>query len=126
MKVKRPSVISKVKNILNCAEELHQLAKIRNGAKIRKKIAEVRDCVINAISELADNCLRGNIPLKKSGFKKLSLFKKLLRKLRRKTKVKTRRNLLIQQGGFAILPLLIPPALSLLASVVGSAINKKL
>ena len=79
MKVKRPSVISKVKNILNCAEELHQLAKIRNEPKRREKLAEVRDCVINAISELADNCLRGNIPLKKGRFKKLSLFKKLLR-----------------------------------------------
>lgn len=115
-----------MKNILNCAEELHTLAKIRNEDKRRQKIAEVRDCVIDAISELADNCLRGNIPLNRNRFKKLSQFKQILRKLRRKNKVKTRRNLLIQQGGVAFLPLLIPPALSLLASVVGHAINKKL
>ena len=100
------------------------MAKIRDEKKKRLKISDVRDCVINAISEIADNCLRGNIPLKKSIFNKLAQYQQILRKLRSKTKVKTRRNLLIQKGGF--LQLLIPPALSLLASVIGSAIHKKI
>ena len=80
--------------------------------------------MINSISEIAENLLIGNIPIQSQEFKKLSKYKAILRRLRKKTTVKTRRNLLQQKGGF--LPLLIPPALSLLATVLGSVVSKRI
>jgi hypothetical protein len=115
---------SKFKNILNCAKELDLLAKTRNPQKRKQLIIHFEDCVINAISEIADNCLKGNIPLKKCQLKKLSKFKETLRKLRKKTKVSTRRKIINQTGGF--IGLLLPPALSFIASIIASYLGEKL
>lgn len=115
---------SKFQNILKCSAELDQLAKSRTTNQRRKLIENAEDCLINAISELANNCLSGNFPLNKCQFKKLSKYKNILRKLKKKTKLLTRRKLLIQNGGF--LPFLIPPALSFIASLIAEVIAKKL
>lgn len=80
--------------------------------------------MINAISEIAQNCLQGNIPLKKCEFKRLAAYKQVLRRLQKRTKVKTRRAILNQSGGF--LQLLIPPALSFIASILGAYVEKKI
>lgn len=85
---------------------------------MKEKIHQVKDCVIDAISEIALNCLNGNIPLTECQYNKLFEYQNILRKLSKKTLVKTRRNLLNQSGGF--LQLLIAPALTLLASLIGS------
>jgi hypothetical protein len=91
----------------------------------QKKIIEnAENCLINAISELADNCLAGNFPLNKCQFKKLAKYKNILRRLKRKTKVQTRRRILKQYGG--VLPALVVPALGFLASIIGTAISKKI
>lgn len=115
---------SKFKNILNCAKELEVLAKTKNINKRRQLINTFEDCVINAISEVASNCLRGNIPLQKDEFKRLEKYKRVLRKVSKKTKPKTRRSIINQSGGF--ISLLIPPALSFIASILASYVGEKL
>ena len=112
-----------MKKVLKCVKELDSINKSKGGRRT-KLIKESEDCVINAISEIAKNCLAGNIPLKECDFKKLKRYKQVLRKISKKTTPKTRKNLIIQRGGF--LPLLLPPALGLLASVVGTAITNKM
>ena len=120
------SCISKRKkynNIIECAAELEKIAN-SSGEKRIKLILEAKNCVINAISEIAKNCLIGNIELKKCNFKKLEKYKEILRKISKKISLKVRRNLIIQDGGF--LPLLIKPTLSLIAGIVGQQISKLL
>lgn len=85
-----------------------------------------RDLIL-CICECADNILRGNIPIKGTIKRKLSKHKKHLRELSdRKTKLKAKKQILVQHGGF--LPLLLTPILSvagsLLADVISNAINK--
>jgi hypothetical protein len=93
--------------------------------KERQKLLETfESCVIDAISEIALNCLKGNIPLKSCDFKKLKKYQNVLRIVSKPNKVSTRRNILIQRGGF--LNLLIAPALSLIATLVGDYISKKI
>jgi hypothetical protein len=87
-------------------------------------ILDAEKCVIDAISEIAKNCLAGNINLKRCDFQKLSKYQNILRQISKKSTVKRRKQILQQKGGF--LSLLIPPALSLIASVVGDLIGSKL
>ena len=103
---------------------MDQLIKTKNPDRRRDLVKNVEDCVINAISELADNCLQGNIPLNKCQFKRLAKFKNILRRLRKQTSVRTRRNILNQHGGF--LQFLIAPALTFIASILASYVEKKM
>ena len=114
----------KFQSVLNCSKELDRLSKAKNKKDLKKFIREAEECVINAISEIAKNCIYGNIPLNKCDFRKLSKYQGILRKISKKSSVSNRRKLINQKGGF--LSLLIPPALSLIASVIGGLINKKL
>lgn len=82
-----------------------------------------QDCVIIAISEIADNCLKGNIPLNKCQFKKLEKYKSILRFLQSKSEIVQKRKHL-KQVGRAFFAALIPPALSLIASVLAPYIEK--
>jgi hypothetical protein len=80
---------------------------------------------INAISELALNTLKGNVKLNLKQKSKLKKFKKSLRKLANKRfSVKSRKSLLLQEGGF--LPILIAPVLSALAGLAGKAVGNAL
>ena len=103
---------------------MDKITKTKNSKLRNKYLKEANNCVIDAISEIAKNCLIGNVPLKTCDFKKLRKYQKLLRKLSKKSPVVKRRNLIIQRGGF--ISFLIPPALSLIASVVGELIEKKI
>jgi hypothetical protein len=115
----------KCDKVLNCVKELHQLSKTKNPKQKEKLIKEAQACVINAISEIAKNCLLGNIPLTSCSYKQLAKYQKVLRAISKKSaSIKRRKDLIIQNGGF--LSLLIPPALSLIASVVGNLINKRI
>jgi len=79
---------------------------------------------LECLCECSKNLLKGNIPLNSSQFNKLRRYKKVLRTLAtKKASNKTRRKLL-QKGGF--LPLLIGPALGLVSSLIGGAINRAL
>ena|ERR1700712_2868692 len=111
-----------MKNVIECIPELEALAKVR-GKKREIFISKAKNCIINAVSELAKNCLHGNINLNECQFDKLKKYQNILRKINtKKTSIKKRRELMIQNGGF--LPLLIPPALSVIAGLVGNELSK--
>lgn len=80
------------------------------------------DDLILAICEIVDNVLRGTVQLKARDRKKLQQYKKVMRELaNRKIAKKDKKSILLQKGGF--LPLVLAPALSLVASLVGEAIS---
>ena len=114
----------KFDQVLKCAKELDELSNVKDKVQRKLLIKNAENCVIDAISEIAKNCLAGNIPLKSCDFKKLSKYQKLLRQISRKSSNTKRRKTIEQSGGF--LNLLIPPALTLIASVVSDVISKKI
>jgi hypothetical protein len=113
----------KFKKILICKNELENLVKAKTVKERNKLIRLAEDCVIDSISELAKNCLFGNIPLKNCDFNKLSKYQSVLRKLSKDSSVKKRKHLINQNGGF--LNLLIPAAISFLIPLVKNLIQKK-
>lgn len=106
----------KFDKVIKCTKELDELVKETNSKNRVKLLKRVEDCVINAISEIAKNCLSGNIPLSEEDFKNLSKYHNILRKISQKSSVKNRRKLIVQSGGF--IDTLIPSALCLLSSVI--------
>src|SRR6266700_1592541 len=112
----------KFNKILKCASELEKISKTKDNKTRRNLIHQAKNCVIDAISEIALNCLKGNIPLNKCDFKKLSKYQTILRILSKPSLISKRKQLIQQRGGF--LQLLIPPALSLAASIVGDLIGR--
>ena len=84
------------------------------------------DDLILAICEIVDNVLRGNVKLSTTQKTKLSKYKKAMRyTAAHKVSKKNKRKLLTNQtGGF--LPLILGPALALVAGLVGEAIGKHL
>jgi hypothetical protein len=98
------------------------------SAKIRNMILkEVNGdkVLFDALSELAHNHIKRNIPMRKDHFKKLKRHTKLLNSLdcpkSRKCALK-RKKLLEQSGGF--LPILIPAAAAALGHLSGAIIKK--
>ena len=114
----------KFNNILICSKELDSLFKEKDINKRKKLLQEAENCVIDAISELAKNCLAGNIPLSTTDFNNLSKYQNILRKISRKSPENKRRKLLIQNGG--VLNVLIPQALMLISTIIGEIIKKRL
>src|SRR5260370_15537501 len=127
MKNNKASIINYLKfdRVVKCSKELDRIAKAKTPSERKILLSNAKDCVIDAISEIAKNCLSGNIPLSLCDFKNLEKYKKVLRFLSSQTPINKRRKICAspQTGGF--LPFLIPPALSLLATVLGNYINKK-
>jgi len=97
---------------LKCALELNQLINETDPIKRSELLKQVQDCVIDAISEIAKNCLSGNIPLSEEDFIKLSKYQNLLRIISKPSPVEKRRKLIIQKGGF--IDSLVPAALLLI------------
>ena len=102
----------KFSKILKCALELNQLINETDPIKRSELLKQVQDCVIDAISEIAKNCLSGNIPLSEEDFIKLSKYQNLLRIISKPSPVEKRRKLIIQKGGF--IDSLVPAALLLI------------
>lgn len=100
----------KSNRVLNCAKELDAIKSANTVEKRRDLIRKAKDCVIDSISELALNCLKGNIPLKTCDFKTLKKHKKVLRQISKKSPVVKRKKVLIQEGG-QLLPILIASGL---------------
>ena len=74
--------------------------------------------VCNAISEVASNTLKGNIPLTDAQYAGLKRHAKDLEALARKKTSLTKKRQIIQKGGF--ITALLGPALRLLTPVIGS------
>lgn len=112
-----------VKQAIEVYPTLKKLAKTKKKNQ-RKIILSSCPCkVFHVLSEIAKNILKGVIKVPKKKLKALKLYKNDLRKIaKHKNSVKIKK-VLIQKGGF--LPLLLKPALTLLASVVASKIMKQ-
>jgi hypothetical protein len=78
---------------------------------------------INKICECILNIIEGRVKISNKDFEKLKPYKNLFRKLVKKnTKLKEKKKLIIQKGGF--LQILIPAIISGLASIISSVISK--
>jgi len=112
-----------MRKIILCKKELIKLNKIKNVKKRNILIIKAKKCLIDAISEISLNCLKGNIPLTQCQYKNLKIYRNILKKLsNRKISLNNKKKLITQNGGFW--SYLIPPALSLLSSLAGQTISK--
>lgn len=104
---------------IKCRKELQEFSKNKSPKKREQLVNSAKDCVIDAISEISSNCLKGNIPLNKCKYSKLKKYKNALRNLQKPNlSRRTKRNIISQKGGF--LQILIPAALSVLTSYLAS------
>ena len=107
----------KFNKVLKCALELDSLVKAKDPIERSKLLKKVKDCVIDAISEIAKNVLSGNIPLNEEDFNKLSKYQNILRLIAKRSPVDRRRNLIIQKGT-GLIDSLIPAALLLISVLI--------
>lgn len=98
--------------IKKCKNDLKSLKTCKNKKNWKKLILKSKKCVIDAISEICDNFLRGNLKLKKFKVVGLKKFRKAIEFMKKKRPIKKKKQKLIQKGGF--LNILIPSALMLL------------
>ena len=114
-KILYTSKIGGVTTVKDCIPELEKLAKARGENRV-KFIAEAKSCIIKAVSELAKNCLVGNIPLEKFVLDKLKKYQNVLKILCKKTtSIEAKRKLLVRDRGF--LRILIPPTITFLSKM---------
>ena len=99
--------------INKCQEDLKSLKNCKNIKQRRVLINKCKNCLVNAISEISKNCLKGNIKLSKCKINKLKKYKNVLRLISKRLPLCKRKKLIIQKGG-GFLSILIPPALALL------------
>lgn len=111
-----------VKRALKCYSCLRQLAKTKSHIQRRKIISNSPKSIYPVITDIAKQILKGVIPLKPKHKTQLKRYKKDLRLLTGKSTLKQRQNLINQKGGF--LPLLIKPALTLLATIAANKLSK--
>lgn len=90
--------------------------------KLRKAIVANSDAeLVLALCEVIVNVLSGNVKIDYRQRQRLKRYHTTLRKLIDRTKsIKQKKDLIVQQGGF--LPSLLVPALSVIASLVSSAL----
>lgn len=105
------------RRLRNNADFLRVLAKA--SPKLRRAILSCcHSELIKAICEVTLNVLRGVVPVNQQQKEKLKRYKKVLRALAdRKVSLKKKREHLNQTGG-NFLPVLLPPVLSALASLL--------
>lgn len=104
---------------------LKKISKTKTKAK-RNLILNKCPCkVFKVLSEIARNILNGSIKVPPRSMKILRLYKNELRRLAKQTNTIKIKKELTQKGGAVFLPLLLKPALSLLASIVASKIIKR-
>ena len=111
-----------IKYISENKELFFAIAKCK--ACMRKAILNKSDKkLVNAICEMVFNLIYGNLDINSSDFQKLKKYKSNLRKLIKKSNLKTKKKILVQHGGF--LQFLIPAVITGISEIVSSLINKK-
>jgi hypothetical protein len=107
-------------NVIQCLPDVSVIAKANGKNERLKLVNKAKRCVINAISEIAHNCLKGNIPLTECKKKKLKRYQKTLRLLAKPKSITLtkKRELIGQRGGF--LNLLLPSLVGLLSTAISS------
>lgn len=98
--------------IKRCRYELEDFIKCKTIKQRRNLVQKVKNCVIDAISEICDNFLRGNLSLKKFKIILLKKNRKFIEFLKKRNPIYKKKKIIIQKGGF--LNILIPSALYLL------------
>lgn len=99
------------------ADFLRVLAK--SNPKLRRAILKCCNAeLIKAICEVTLNVLRGVVPISEQQKKKLKRYKRVLRALIDKKASITKKRKFLNQTGGSFLPFLIPPVLSVLASLI--------
>jgi hypothetical protein len=104
--------MEKLKNNLN-------KLKVLSSCNKKKRITILRDGDSNLILCLCEcilNTLNGNIKYPPQIFKKLKSIKYILRKINKLKKIKEKKKILIQKGGF--LQYLLPAAISVITSLI--------
>ena len=100
---------------------LQALAKARTTKERQKILADSPTCIYTIIIDIAKQILNGTIPVKRKSH--LRRYKNTIRKLTAKIPSVQKKKIINQKGGF--LPLLIKPALTILASLVASKLMSK-
>jgi hypothetical protein len=99
------------------ADFLRVLAK--SNPKLRRAILKCCNPeLIKAVCEVALNVLKGVVPVSEQQKKKLKRYKRVLRALTDKKVSITKKREFLNQTGGNFLPFLIPPVLSVLASLI--------
>ena len=98
--------------IQKCEKDLIKLNQCKNIKERRKLMKQCDECLTDAVSEIAKNCLIGNLKLKNCELKNLKKYSKILKILSKRNSYEKRKKLIVQKGGF--LQYLIPSALYLL------------
>jgi hypothetical protein len=122
-------VHEQIKNLHDQTLFLTKLSKCKNCKRLSLlKNADKEQ--IDAICQIVYNLLEGRLPITEKLKLKLSDFRHSLRKITKVSNLKTKKKILVQNGGFlqfllpAILPLL-PSLISAAATVTSSLISKK-
>ena len=82
--------------------------------------------LVDCVCEMCLNLLNGNIAVNSKTKSKLGQYKDVLRTLSNKKVPYVKRKRLLVQTGNGFLPFLIPPVLSLISSLAGKAIGKRI
>lgn len=106
-----------VRAIVNNAELLRTLSKLKPKQRLALLKTADKD-LVRCLCECALNVIKGKVPVNSGHRKKLSPYKKLLRKLvLKKGGWKIKKNILVQKGG-NLIPLILGPILSTVLSSV--------
>ena len=110
--------IKKVKTHIHCLRALCHL----KPKQVKGVIENSDNDLIKCLIECAYNVAHGVVPVSPKTLSKLKKHKSKIRKIIDKgTKLKKKKKLLVQSGGF--LPLLLAPIVSLVGGLVGEAIG---
>ena len=116
------SVCAMAARLKRHVDELKVLKKAK--PKLRQSILKAADNqLIHCLCECCHNVLNGNVKLSPKQKKALQKHKKHLRKLTlKKTPVKKRRAILVQNGGF--LPALLAPIIGVAVSLISQLVSR--
>jgi hypothetical protein len=92
--------------------------KCKTLARKKKLLKDTDDSVVTGVAECCYNLLHGNVTTTKKNMTRLGRYKKQLRKMaNKKVAKKTKRQMLMQKGGFLV------PLLSVLAPILTGIIT---
>jgi hypothetical protein len=110
-------------NRLKKNKQLLELTAI-SKKKLRDSIIKGGDReFIYSICECVLNVMNGNVKINNHTFNKLKVYKNTFKKLLKKSKLKDKKKILIQKGGF--LQYLIPAVITGISSIITALINKE-
>ena len=112
-----------IKRAIQVYPTLKKLANAKQGAQRKKILSDCPCQVYKVLGDIPRNVLKGKIKVPSKNLKRLKLYKKQMRVLA-KSKSKAGVKRISNQKGGALLPFLLKPALSLLATIVANKIAK--